>query len=118
MVRNSMSSTVIIISIAILATIINKSIRLGFYNFLAFFWIYCLIGIFIYNPILCLIISIVLLTVILAIDSAKYKILKERFQYEDLFCIARYFAFLNFISLLSEQYSSGHSRLVYYVRPD
>lgn len=96
MVRNSMSSTVIIISIAILATIINKSIRLGFYNSLAFFWIYCLIGIFIYNPILCLIISIVLLTVILAIDSAKYKILKERFQYEDLFLYSQVFRFPKF----------------------
>ncbi len=96
MVKNSMSSTVIIISIAILTTILNKSIRLGFYNSLAFCWIYCLIGVFIYSPLLCLIISIVLLTVILGIDSAKYKILKERFQYEDLFLYSQVFRFPKF----------------------
>lgn len=96
MVRNSMSSTIIIISITILATILNKSIRLGFYNALAFCWIYSLISIFIYSSVLCLIISIVLLGVILGIDSAKYKILKERFQYEDLFLYSQVFRFPKF----------------------
>ncbi|MEY8715504.1 LTA synthase family protein [Francisella philomiragia] len=91
-----MSSTIIIISIAILATIINKSIKLGFYNALAFCWIYSLIGIFIYSSVLCLIISIVLLGVISGIDSAKYKILKERFQYEDLFLYSQVFRFPKF----------------------
>ncbi|GMN89309.1 LTA synthase family protein [Francisella sciaenopsi] len=91
-----MSSTIIIISITILATILNKSIKLGFYNALAFCWIYSLIGIFIYSSILCLIISIVLLGVISGIDSAKYKILKERFQYEDLFLYSQVFRFPKF----------------------